>query len=309
MMKRVLSIFLFGVIMLHSTETYRVYGVNSSDTLSLRSKPSSDSKKIGELPYNFFGLGIDKCIEVTKGNNWCKIANKMGWVSKKYIEKSNATSQQEEAYRDKLYQVIKHKENEYLNLRKGIGSEYEVLGELPYNSKNIFIQSCLQRKGRSSWCYVIKFPDETSGIMLGWLSSNYISEIKKESVADIQKKEKKLQNIQEYNQKALNAYSNREYQDAIAYYKKSLVLTKEIFGEKHRETALSYQDLAVLFTNIGDYERSEQYFDMAMNITAEVCTPDDILYIQLIANYANLKGNTGQYKEAQAYYDVLITTP
>jgi len=167
---------------LYASGVYRVTNIKVNDTLSIRKSPDVRSKKVGELPYNFFGISIEKCEKFNLENQpkkWCKIIDDVGWVAEKYIEKTDKPNAQSEQYKNKWYKVIKHKKGEYLNIRKGRGIEYKILGKLPYNSENILVFSCIQKVNKTSWCWILKVPDNISGVMTGWVSSKYIEEVQK----------------------------------------------------------------------------------------------------------------------------------
>jgi len=84
------KIIIFIILMTNIVLAYNIYQVkdiSKNGTLSIRENPSINSKKIGELPYNFWGLDIEQCIK-----DWCKISYNMGWVAKKYIERKDSPS-------------------------------------------------------------------------------------------------------------------------------------------------------------------------------------------------------------------------
>ncbi len=66
-------------------DNWRVKGVASNDTLSIRLQPNYKSKKVGKIPYNATCLKNLDCI-VNK-SRWCKIEYKgtIGWVSGRFL--------------------------------------------------------------------------------------------------------------------------------------------------------------------------------------------------------------------------------
>ena len=64
-------------------ETYRVYGIRSSDVLNIRSHPSPQARRTGSIPPN--GYGIIKLGYCASG--WCPVQyrNMTGWVSRRYL--------------------------------------------------------------------------------------------------------------------------------------------------------------------------------------------------------------------------------
>ncbi len=292
---------------LFASDLYRVKGIPVDDTLSIRENPDVNSKKIGEVPYNFFGISIEKCQKFNlakEPKEWCKIVDNVGWLAKKYLEKSNEPNAQDEQYKNKWYKVIKHKKGEYLNVRKGMGTQYKVMGELPYNAENILVFSCVQKTNTSNWCWIIKVSDDITGVMTGWVSSKYIEKIQKNQVKN-SKTNDEIKKAEEYNQIALEAYHNKDYPKSIEYYEKSLAINIKVYGENHKETAMSHQDLGSLYLSIGDYNSSIKHYETGAEIVMNVCQPDDPLYIQFLANLSNYYSLTGDYKNAIASYTAL----
>lgn len=97
-MKQILLITLFSVsLWADGTALFAgVTGVSKNDTLSIRSKPSHKSKKVGSLPPEAY-IAIEKC-EDTGNSKWCRIYQipqqfyegfHIGWVNARYLNFSN----------------------------------------------------------------------------------------------------------------------------------------------------------------------------------------------------------------------------
>ena len=107
------SIF-FGVTISY-TAYFSVTNIPNNDTLSVREKPTTNSKKIGEIAFNATRLDIKICDIFSKDKNperWCKYTilgegiYKEGWIADKYIKMSNDYSKQDAEYENKTYEVF-----------------------------------------------------------------------------------------------------------------------------------------------------------------------------------------------------------
>jgi uncharacterized protein YgiM (DUF1202 family) len=67
----------------HGPDTYRVRGVADWDVLNIRSRPTSSSRIIGEIPP--YGTGVH-CLGPCRGN-WCRISWRgiVGWAHMRYL--------------------------------------------------------------------------------------------------------------------------------------------------------------------------------------------------------------------------------
>ncbi len=112
----------------------------------LRNMPRDDAKKIGELPYNARFIELEKCINNSLGEKWCKLGypyNNMGsWIKKDLLQRYDEKSHREQKHEGKIFKVIRHKKGEFLNVRAGKGTKYHLINRLPYNQVNIEIQTC-----------------------------------------------------------------------------------------------------------------------------------------------------------------------
>ena len=73
------------------------------------------------------------------------------------------------------YKVVNIASNDTLNVREDRGTVYKVLGELPFNAKNIAVSKCTPNDTGKEWCKI------QYGSLVGWVRSKYISIDKSET--------------------------------------------------------------------------------------------------------------------------------
>ena len=54
-------------------------------------------------------------------------------------------------------------------------------------------------------------------------------------------------------------YSIGEYNRAKELHEKALVIRKKVFGEDHADVATSYNDLAVVYKRLGEYNEPKNF--------------------------------------------------
>ncbi len=92
------------------------------------------------------------------------------------------------------------------------------------------------------------------------------------------------------------------YSEALKQAQLVLQLSRKLFGEQHRETAMSLDGLASVLRKMGDYGRSEQYFQQALQITRQMRQEQPSDYAAALQNLAGLYRETGRYRESEQYY-------
>jgi len=78
---------------LYANLNYKLFAIDESDSLSVRTGPSARSKKVGSIPYNANYVSVTKCRKFNVYRKWCKISyinNRthkkiVGWVNAKYL--------------------------------------------------------------------------------------------------------------------------------------------------------------------------------------------------------------------------------
>ncbi|WP_300276817.1 C40 family peptidase [Peptacetobacter sp.] len=146
-----------------NTESGYMAYVSVSSSLNVRSSASTSSSVITSLKNNTRVQVIEK-----SNNGWTKIKTdngQIGWVSSKYIVSSPSsgnTSSQEES--EIISGNLKINVSSGLNVRKGPGTNYSVIGSLSGGS-------IVKAKEKSNGWYKI----ETANGVEGWISGKYVS--------------------------------------------------------------------------------------------------------------------------------------
>ncbi|RPI74353.1 MAG: serine/threonine protein kinase [Ignavibacteriales bacterium] len=89
------------------------------------------------------------------------------------------------------------------------------------------------------------------------------------------------------------------YDSAITQMNKSLELTKNIFGEKSKETAMGLKNLGLVYHYKGDYEKTEEIYKNALEILNAVEKNPSFETALLFDIYGSLKMDEGDYKKAE----------
>jgi uncharacterized protein YraI len=135
-------------------ETYRVYGIVSSDVLYIRSRPSSRGAKIGSIPP--YGKGVHR-LGPCRGS-WCKISylGMIGWASMKYLTL--------EAPAGSSYRVRGIKSWDVLFIRVWPSAKSKKVGSIPPDGRGVGkLGPC-----KGNWCKI-----SYRGIT-GWASMMYL---------------------------------------------------------------------------------------------------------------------------------------
>ncbi len=61
-----------------------------------------------------------------------------------------------------------------------------------------------------------------------------------------------------------------EYDKALEFYQKSLVIWEEVLGIKHPDTARSYNNIGLVYDSIGEYDKALEFYQKALAIREEV---------------------------------------
>jgi tetratricopeptide (TPR) repeat protein len=107
-----------------------------------------------------------------------------------------------------------------------------------------------------------------------------------------------------YNNLGLVYEAKWQYDKAIEYYEKALVIQKKTVGEDHPDTVNSYNNLGGAYYEKGQYDKAIEYYEKALAIQKEVLGeehPDTARsYNNIGLAYNKAKG---QYDKAIEYYE------
>ncbi len=191
---------------------FQVCNLKKDKFIKIYEKSINSSKVIGEIPYNASYLGLHSFLFVNvyeegvsnQNKYWNQVeyymlpSNLKNTLEKTYLKKAwvaashNICSQtldslQDKQYIDKIYKVIRHTKNEYLNVRIGRGSNYAIIDRLPYNQTDIKIKTCSKSLKGGKWCW-INYTNTGNKKYInnkvnytnreGWVSAKFLQKIK-----------------------------------------------------------------------------------------------------------------------------------
>ncbi len=97
-----------------------------------------------------------------------------------------------------------------------------------------------------------------------------------------------------------NTYQNLGiYDSAETEFFKAHELTKKLFGERSKETAMSLQSLGLVYQYRGDLEKTEQYFKQSLEMMKSVETKPSFETALMLDAYGTLMSEKGDYKKAE----------
>ena len=95
---------------------------------------------------------------------------------------------------------------------------------------------------------------------------------------------------------------SRKYDVAISYSIYSAEIRKSILGQTHPDYASSLDNIGLLYSEIGDFSKAEQYYLQASYIYRLVLGETHPEYAASLNNLGNLYRNIGDYPKAKQYY-------
>ena len=96
-------------------------------------------------------------------------------------------------------------------------------------------------------------------------------------------------------------YYVSEYKKAEELYAKSLRIGKKVLGENHLSTAISYNNLAVVYKSQGEYEKAEELYEKSLRICKKVLGENHPATTTNYFNLAWVYEGRGEYKKAVSY--------
>ena len=73
-----------------------------------------------------------------------------------------------------------------------------------------------------------------------------------------------------YNNLALVYHAQGDYEKALEYNEKALLIREKVLGAEHPATAATYNNIAVVYSDQGDYEKALEYYEKALLIREKV---------------------------------------
>ena len=111
-----------------------------------------------------------------------------------------------------------------------------------------------------------------------------------------------LEEAKRLNNLAGELYQKGLYREAIGAAEKALGIVKEVLGEKHPDTAISYNNLGELYRSMGDYARAEPMHQKALATRKEVLGERHPSTATSYNNLGALYYSMGDYVKAEPFY-------
>ncbi len=119
--------------------------------------------------------------------------------------------------------------------------------------------------------------------------------------AEALNKEDMLKKEKELFSKATAAYQQGDYRSSIEYSQKSLAIVEKVFGKEHLHTAVSYDNLGLLYATMGDYPKALNYHQKALAIFEKVLGKEDDAVALTYTGLGFVYKAIGDYPKALEY--------
>ena len=114
---------------------------------------------------------------------------------------------------------------------------------------------------------------------------------------------KQIRSSNLYNNLAGVYYAQGEYDKALEYYEKALVIREKVLGKDHPDTATTFNNMALVYRAQGEYDKALEYYEKSREIQEKVLGKD---HPSTAITYNNLAGvylAQGEYDKALEYYE------
>ena len=93
---------------------------------------------------------------------------------------------------------------------------------------------------------------------------------------------------------------NKNYKSAEVFYKKSLDGLKIAYGDEHPDVASGYNNLAILYSQMGDYNKAELLYQQCLKIKIKAFGPEHQKMATTLINLGDLYRKISDYHSAEA---------
>ena len=105
-----------------------------------------------------------------------------------------------------------------------------------------------------------------------------------------------------YNEIGLVYYKQGDYEKALEYYRKALVIKEKQLGNNHPSTSITYNNIGLVYKKQGDYKKALEYYRKALAIREKVLGKE---HPDTATTYNNIGGvyyKQGDYEKMMEYY-------
>ena len=93
-----------------------------------------------------------------------------------------------------------------------------------------------------------------------------------------------------------------QYRDAAELLRAALEIRERLLGEKHPDTAGTYNNLGTVYYNMGDYDRALEFYQIALDIKKKTLGPEHPNTARTYNNLAVAYKDTGDYDRALEFH-------
>ena len=97
-----------------------------------------------------------------------------------------------------------------------------------------------------------------------------------------------------------------QYNEAKEYHEKALIIRKKIFGEEHADVATSYNNLGIVYRNLGQYNEAKEHYEKAVIIRKKIFGEEHAAVATTYNNLGIVYQDLGQYNEAKEHYEKAV---
>ena len=92
-----------------------------------------------------------------------------------------------------------------------------------------------------------------------------------------------------------------EFEEAKTYFQYSLTFKLQELGPEHVNVATNYNDLALIYKDLGDFEQAKEYQQRALDIELDKLGPEHINVARSYNNLASICQDLGDLEQAKEY--------
>ncbi|CAH3177319.1 unnamed protein product, partial [Porites lobata] len=92
-----------------------------------------------------------------------------------------------------------------------------------------------------------------------------------------------------------------EFEGAKTYFEYSLTFRLQELGPDHVNVATSYDNLALIYTDLGDFEQAKEYQQRALDIELDKLGPEHVNVARSYNNLASIYTDLGDFEQAKEY--------
>ena len=82
-----------------------------------------------------------------------------------------------------------------------------------------------------------------------------------------------------------------------------MIIRKKIFGEEHADVAASYNNLGIVYQDLGQYNEAKEYYEKALIIKKKIFGEEHAAVATSYNNLGSVSQDLGQYNEAKEHYE------